>query len=242
LKPEDVFGPNEGTLAGTADWATGIGGGSGKGLLLDGAGHVNVGAVPAIDFTSGVGTVEGWIRADWTNAPAYWPCMWADRDGGPTVWSLHLSSDKISDYVLTVAVADMFDALVSDRPYRRAFNNQEALSIIEKDKNKKLSSQFVDILYQHVNIYSLGMVVTLNTGDIAIVTKENNKDKKNPQVKLLFSDGLKFYDGDYKLDLAADNKVFISNVQSAGNAEKYISLYLSLKYDKLQHHTDNNKI
>jgi hypothetical protein len=94
LKPEDVFGPNEGTLAGTADWATGIGGGSGKGLLLDGAGHVNVGAVPAIDFTSGVGTVEGWIRADWTNAPAYWPCMWADRDGGPTIWSLHLSSDK----------------------------------------------------------------------------------------------------------------------------------------------------
>jgi HD-GYP domain-containing protein (c-di-GMP phosphodiesterase class II) len=154
----------------------------------------------------------------------------------------HLSRDKISDYVLTVAVADMFDALVSDRPYRRAFNNQEALSIIEKDKNKKLSSQFVDILYQHVNIYSLGMVVTLNTGDIAIVTKENNKDKKNPQVKLLFSDGLKFYDGDYKLDLAADNKVFISNVQNAGNAEKYISLYLSLKYDKLQHHTDNNKI
>ena len=26
--PEDVFGSNEGTLAGTADWATGIGGGA----------------------------------------------------------------------------------------------------------------------------------------------------------------------------------------------------------------------
>jgi hypothetical protein len=93
LLPEDVIGPNEGTLAGTATWAAGIGGGSAQGLLLDGAGHVNLGSVPSIDFASGVGTVEGWFRADWTSV-GYWPCMWADRNGGPTVWSLHLSDTK----------------------------------------------------------------------------------------------------------------------------------------------------
>ena len=27
--------------------------------------------------------IVGWIRADWTSAPAYWPSMWADCDGGP---------------------------------------------------------------------------------------------------------------------------------------------------------------
>ena len=42
LVPEDVIGPNEGTLAGTADWDVGIGGGSAHGLLLDGAGHVDL--------------------------------------------------------------------------------------------------------------------------------------------------------------------------------------------------------
>jgi hypothetical protein len=93
LLPEDVYGPNEGTLAGTADWGTGIGGGAAKGLLLDGSGHVNLGTVPDFDFASGVGTVEGWIRADWTSV-GYWPCMYADRNGGPTVWSLHLSDTK----------------------------------------------------------------------------------------------------------------------------------------------------
>ena len=67
LVPEDVFGPNEGTLAGTAGWGEGIGGGAAKGLLLDGSGHVNLGSVPNFDFASGIGTVEGWIRADWTN-------------------------------------------------------------------------------------------------------------------------------------------------------------------------------
>jgi hypothetical protein len=94
LVPEDVFGSNEGTLAGTANWDTGIGGGAAKGLLLDGGGYVNLGTVLSFDFSSGEGTVEGWIRADWTNNPGYWPCMWADRSGGPTVWSLHLSDDK----------------------------------------------------------------------------------------------------------------------------------------------------
>jgi hypothetical protein len=94
LLPEDVYGPNEGTLAGTADWGAGIGGDPAKGLLLDGAGHVNLGSVYDFDFPSGEGTVEGWIRADWTSSPGYWPCMWADRNGGPTVWSLHLSDTK----------------------------------------------------------------------------------------------------------------------------------------------------
>lgn len=94
LVPEDVLGSNEGTLAGTADWDTGIGGGAAKGLLLDGGGYVDLGTIPSFDFSSGEGTVEGWIRADWTNNPGYWPCMWADRNGGPTVWSLHLSDDK----------------------------------------------------------------------------------------------------------------------------------------------------
>ncbi len=94
LLPEDVFGPNEGTLAGSADWGPGIGGSSAQGLSLDGSGYVSIGSVPDFDFASGEGTVEGWIRADWTSAPSYWPTMFADRSGGPTVWSMHLSSDK----------------------------------------------------------------------------------------------------------------------------------------------------
>jgi Concanavalin A-like lectin/glucanases superfamily/Immunoglobulin domain len=92
LTPTDVVGPNNGTLAGTADWGQGMGGGPGQGLLLDGSGHIQLGSVPDFDFASGSGTVEGWVRADWTSVSGY-PCMFADRDG-PTVWSLHLSSDK----------------------------------------------------------------------------------------------------------------------------------------------------
>jgi hypothetical protein len=91
LAPEDIFGPNEGTLAGSAGWNGGIGGGAGQGLSLDGVGHVNLGPVSAFDFSSG-GTVEGWVRADWVERTGY-PVMFANRDGG-TIWSLHMAADK----------------------------------------------------------------------------------------------------------------------------------------------------
>ena len=93
LLPQDVFDSNQGTLYGTAGFGPGIGGGPDQGLMLDGSGHVQLGIVPAFDFSSGLGTVEGWIRADWTSI-GYYPCMFADRNGGPTVWSVHVSSAK----------------------------------------------------------------------------------------------------------------------------------------------------
>jgi hypothetical protein len=93
LVPEDVFGANEGTMAGTAGWDVGIGGGAARGLKLDGSGHVDLGTVPAFDFASGVGTVEGWFRADWASL-GYNATLVGNRNNGPTVWSLHLNAAK----------------------------------------------------------------------------------------------------------------------------------------------------
>ena len=94
LTPTDVFGPNNGTLAGTADWGEGIGGGPDQGLLLDGAGYASLGSVPDFDFGSGTGSVEAWVRADWSTSPGYNPCLFADRNGGTVNWSIHMNSDK----------------------------------------------------------------------------------------------------------------------------------------------------
>lgn len=91
--PQDVYGPNQGTMAGTAGWDVGIGGGSARGLKLDGSGHVDLGSVPAFNFASGVGTVEGWFRADWTSL-GYNACLVGNRNNTPTVWSLHLNAAK----------------------------------------------------------------------------------------------------------------------------------------------------
>lgn len=144
-----------------------------------------------------------------------------------------LVQENIHEYGLIVAVADIFDALVSDRPYRRGFSNQEAMKIVEQSKHTQLSPKFVDMLAKHVNLYPTGTVVTLTTGDIAVVTQENHINYSSPQVRLLFNADEQVYDKDIVIDLALDDTISISNTLSPADSDKNLVLYLSLKNDQL---------
>ncbi|MCZ7640586.1 MAG: LamG domain-containing protein [Verrucomicrobia bacterium] len=90
----DTKAANHGTVSGNATYDTGAGGGADRALVLNGTGHVNLGQVDAFDFLTGTGSVEAWIRADWTSSPGYNPAIFADRDGGPVNWSVHLEASK----------------------------------------------------------------------------------------------------------------------------------------------------
>ncbi len=94
VNASDSKNTNNGTLQGKVRFDSGVGGAADKAAVLDGASHINLGTVDAFDFASGLGTVEAWVRADWTNAPGYNPAIFADRDGGSVNWSMHLNQGK----------------------------------------------------------------------------------------------------------------------------------------------------
>jgi putative two-component system response regulator len=50
-----------------------------------------------------------------------------------------------------VATADIFDALSSDRPYRKAFPTEKALSLLEGMRGKELDPVLLDILFSTIN-------------------------------------------------------------------------------------------
>ena len=70
----DAKNAHPGTVANTVAFSTGPGGVTNLSLTLDGTGHIDLGQVPDFDFASGSGTVEGWIRPNWTNPAGYDPC------------------------------------------------------------------------------------------------------------------------------------------------------------------------
>jgi len=90
----DSRNAHPGTIANTATFSAGPGNVTNLSLTLDGTGHIDLGQVPDFDFTDGSGTVEGWIRADWATPADYDPCLFADRNGANSVWSLHVSRWK----------------------------------------------------------------------------------------------------------------------------------------------------
>jgi len=51
-----------------------------------------------------------------------------------------------------VAVADVYDALVSDRVYRKSFDHQEALNIIVAERSKRFDGKIVDAALDSINI------------------------------------------------------------------------------------------
>jgi len=49
------------------------------------------------------------------------------------------------------AVVDVFDALTSDRPYRKAWSREKALDHIEQESGKHFDPQIVDIFLELIN-------------------------------------------------------------------------------------------
>jgi putative two-component system response regulator len=49
------------------------------------------------------------------------------------------------------AVADVFDALTSDRPYRKAFSLEETMRIMREERGKHFDPRLVDIFFENVD-------------------------------------------------------------------------------------------
>jgi len=57
-----------------------------------------------------------------------------------------LKGDQIPPIALIIAVADAFDAMTTDRPYRRALSKEEAVREITKDSGKQFDPVFASVL------------------------------------------------------------------------------------------------
>lgn len=89
-----------------------------------------------------------------------------------------------------IAIVEKYDALVSPRPYRPAYNHLDAIDILNKMAAKghlepTLTSAFVSSL----GVYPPGTIVELSTGEIAIVLQSNPKQRLRPQILVVRDPG-----------------------------------------------------
>lgn len=79
-----------------------------------------------------------------------------------------------------VAACDIFDALVSDRPYRKGFELNEACIILKKEK---IDNQVREALEKMIAFYPVGSTVLLSNGIVGIVEKNFAGDLNKPNVR-----------------------------------------------------------
>jgi HD-GYP domain-containing protein (c-di-GMP phosphodiesterase class II) len=94
---------------------------------------------------------------------------------------------KLNLCTMIVSIADVFDALRSNRPYREGLATSRIRSIMSEQGspafNRVLLRRFVNMM----GLFPIGTIVRLSTEEVGVVTAEHPEDPFRPQVKVLYS-------------------------------------------------------
>lgn len=95
-----------------------------------------------------------------------------------------LRGDRTSPFSAIAAVADVFDAIVSDRVYQAGRPAREALSIIYGAGGTGYDADAVGALVRLVGVYPVGTRVILDSGARGVVVAPNPDDSTRPIVEI----------------------------------------------------------
>lgn len=94
-----------------------------------------------------------------------------------------LKSDKIPLFAKIIHVADVYDAMISKRSYKKRINPADVLEYLMGNA-RTLDINVVNSLTHCVALYPAGSTVMLSTGETATVIKNENGYPQRPEIKL----------------------------------------------------------
>lgn len=86
---------------------------------------------------------------------------------------------------MIVSIADVFDALRSNRPYREGLPHARIRAIMGEQQNPAFNQILLRRFVTLVGLFPVGTLVLLNTQEVGVVSAEHPDDPFRPQVKIL---------------------------------------------------------
>ena len=123
-----------------------------------------------------------------------------------------LKGDQIHEYARIVAVADVYDALVTNRCYRPRMYSYQAAEIIQASSGTHFDPGVVKAFMDNIVIYPIGNPVELNNGARGVVAKINKQIPARPVVLIFYDQDGKHLDTPQKVDLTENLTLFITKV------------------------------
>ncbi len=102
-----------------------------------------------------------------------------------TGYPRQLRDKQIHEYAQIVAIADVFDALISPRPFRKSFTPSEATEFLFAAGNSYFDLDLVKLFLHHVAIYPVASTVQLSTGHVGVVSLVNPLAVNRPTVRIV---------------------------------------------------------
>lgn len=80
-----------------------------------------------------------------------------------------ISGDALSMPARILAVADIYSAMVRDRPYRKALVSKDAMRSMLLEQGNKTDSRLIQMMIKEVGVFPPGAIVQLSNKEIAVV-------------------------------------------------------------------------
>jgi len=122
-------------------------------------------------------------------------------------YPFRLKNEEIQIYARIAAVADVYDALTSDRVYRKKLKAHEVYEYITSLGIHHFDPAVVENFVRFVTVYPVGTGVLLNTRERAIVVRNNRKLPTRPLVRVVYDENMKRRTKE--IDLSEDTSIFI---------------------------------
>lgn len=92
-----------------------------------------------------------------------------------------LSGSAIKTPTRVMAVADIYSAMIRDRPYRKAMVSREAMRQLLVEQASKTDQRLIQMMIKNVGVFPPGAIVELENKEIAVV-KQRQASSLNPIV------------------------------------------------------------
>lgn len=96
-----------------------------------------------------------------------------------------LEFSQTSRLAVIVGMADMYDALTSERPYNAPLSQHKALSVMYGLRNTDFHPVLMDKFVRFLGVYPIGTMVKLRNGVLGVVNRFSDANPMRPVIKTL---------------------------------------------------------
>ena len=97
-----------------------------------------------------------------------------------------LAGDAISIHGRMVAIADVYDAITSNRVYHQGITPTQGLKKLLEWSGDHLDPELVRQFIRCIGIYPIGSLVLLESGRLGVVIETNEDDQRLPMVRVMY--------------------------------------------------------
>lgn len=109
-----------------------------------------------------------------------------ERENG-SGYPAQLEGDDICEYAKIMGLVDTFDAMIHNRPYRKALAQHFSVKELVGSKNFLFSSKIIKAFLDEMGVFPVGSYVRLNNSEIGKVIATSKEHPLKPTIRITFN-------------------------------------------------------